>query len=173
MYVYLSLVMILSVSSSMAASNCLISADTSGTLFICAWILSSFSNSLIAKNLFCSSGTSVSFFSTVSITLSTSGANLCTAAAALFFCASSIAFLVAFSIPVSFRAEISTTGQPSFSASFATLILSPFLFTISIMLTAMTTGIPSSISCVLRYKLRSMLVPSTRFRIASGLSPIR
>ena len=157
----------------MAASSCLISADTSGTLFICAWILSSFSNSLIAKNLFCSSGTSVSFFSTVSITLSTSGANLCTATAALFFCASSIAFLVAFSIPVSFSAEISITGQPSFSYTMTRSLLSPFSFTRSIMLTAMTTGIPSSISCVLRYKFLSMLVPSTRFRIASGLSPIR
>ena len=49
-------------------------------------------------------------------------------------------------------------------------ILSPFLRTRSIMLTAITTGMPSSISWVVRYRLRSMLVPSMIFRMASGFS---
>ena len=38
---------------------------------------------------------------------------------------------------------------------------------------AIITGIPSSIICVVRYRLRSILVPSTILMITSGLSPIR
>ena len=34
-------------------------------------------------------------------------------------------------------------------------------------------GIPSSISCVLKYRFLSKLVPSTIFKMTSGLSPVR
>ena len=158
MYVYLSLVIILSVSSSKSFSSLSISAVTLGTLDISCPILSSFSNNLIAKNLFCSSTTSRPILSsTASITDSTSSLNLC---ASLL-------------IPVPLRADISTTSQPSFSESFAMLSSIPFLAKRSIILTAIITGIPSSIICVERYKFLSMLVPSTILMIASGLSLIR
>ena len=52
--------------------------------------------------------------------------------------------------PVPFRADISTISQPSWRESSLTFILSPFFFTTSIMLMAITTGIPSSVSCVVR-----------------------
>ena len=58
--------------------------------------------------------------------------------------------LGSFSLPSFFRAEISTASQPSSLDSFFRSILSPFLRTRSIMLTAMTTGMPSSISWVVR-----------------------
>ena len=47
-------------------------------------------------------------------------------------------------------AEISMILQPSSRLSSAMLILSPFLRTMSIMLMAMTTGMPSSVSWVVR-----------------------
>ena len=75
--------------------------------------------------------------------------------------------------PSPFSALISTTSQPSASPSFFRSISSPFLRTRSIMLTATTTGMPSSMSWVVRYRLRSTLVPSTMFRMASGFSPTR
>ena len=59
-YAYLSLVIILSVSSSNLSSSALISSLQSGTLSICSAIFVSFSRSLIAKNLFFLSST-VSF----------------------------------------------------------------------------------------------------------------
>ena len=49
-------------------------------------------------------------------------------------------------------------------------LITEFCRTRSIMFTAMTTGMPSSISWVVRYRLRSMLVPSMMFRMASGFS---
>ena len=76
-------------------------------------------------------------------------------------------------MPVPFNAEISTTGQPSFLLSCPMLISSPDFFTMSIMFTAIRTGMPSSISWVDRYRLRSKLVPSTMFKITSGRSVIR
>ena len=55
---------------------------------------------------------------------------------------------IAFDIPLPLRAEISTTSQPKLSFKSLMLILSPDFSIISIMLTAITTGIPNSISCV-------------------------
>ena len=75
--------------------------------------------------------------------------------------------------PVPFIAEISTALQPSCFPSCAVSILSPFFLTTSIILMASTTGIPSSVSCVVKYRLRSRFVPSMIFRMASGRSPIR
>ena len=64
-------------------------------------------------------------------------------------------------------------GQPSCRESSLVLMSSPFFRTTSIMLMAMTMGMPSSMSWVVRYRLRSRLVPSTMFKITSGRSPTR
>ena len=63
--------------------------------------------------------------------------------------------------------------QPSCRESSFTLMLSPAFLTRSIMLRAMTTGMPSSVSWVVRYRLRSRLVASTMFKMASGFSSMR
>ena len=89
------------------------------------------------------------------------------------FVAASMAAWAASWMPVPLRAEISTMGQPSCRESSFVLILSPFFRTTSIILMAITTGMPSSVSWVVRYRLRSRLVPSTMFRMASGRSPTR
>ena len=52
--------------------------------------------------------------------------------------------------PVPFSAEISTTSQPKRADSSSVLIRSPLFLTTSIMLRAITTGMPSSVSCVVR-----------------------
>ena len=64
--------------------------------------------------------------------------------------AASTAASAASMTPVPFRAEISTTWQTSSRDSSPVLIWSPFLRTTSIMLMAMTTGMPSSVSWVVR-----------------------
>ena len=118
MYWYLSLVMILSVSSSNSSSNFCTSADTSGTDFIISLILSSFSINLMAKKRFCSSATSLPIFaSTAEITASTLSANECAIVTVAAFFAKSTALSAASLMPVPFNAEIATTGQPSFSES--------------------------------------------------------
>ena len=71
-------------------------------------------------------------------------------------------------IPVPLSAEVSTMGHPSFRESWATSILSPFFLTKSIMLSAITTGSPRSSTCVVRYRLRSRFVASTRLITTSG-----
>ena len=174
MYSYLSFVIILSVSSSNSFSNASIWLFTFGTSFKFSEILSSFSNNLIAKNLFCASGTSDDKRASVSsMIVSTFSLNLC---AILFSCllsASLTALSASSFIPFPFKADISTTSQPNFSLSLSIWILSPFFSTISIILTAIITGIPSSIICVERYKFLSIFVPSTILMIASGTSLIR
>ena len=87
--------------------------------------------------------------------------------------ASATAFSAAAMPPSPFSALMLTTSHPRASPSLPRSIVSPLFRTRSIMLTATTTGIPSSMSCVVRYRLRSMFVPSTMFRIASGFSPTR
>ena len=64
--------------------------------------------------------------------------------------ASSTAFCATSMSPFFSNAEMPTTSQLSAFAIFAKSIVSPFLFTTSIMLTAITIGIPSSASCVER-----------------------
>ena len=173
-YVYRSLVITLSVSSSNTFSISWISVLTSGTRSIWDPILSSLSNSFIAKKRFCCSSTiPVSFSSTFLMISSASLENSCTGTTALFCRASPTAFSAAFLMPVPFNAEISTTSHPSFLLSSWIWIRSPFFSNTSIILTAITTGIPSSISCVERYRFLSIFVPSTIFKIASGRSPIR
>ena len=62
------------------------------------------------------------------------------------FLPSSIARAITSFTPSFFRALISYTGQPSFLLSSAVSIRSPFFLTRSIILTATTTGMPSSMS---------------------------
>ena len=141
----------LSESSSMESSTAVIMASTSGTLFISPEILSSRSKSLMAKNRFCSCGiSSPSLASILSSASSTSGSNRCTGALMVFLPAILTAFSTASFSPLPLRAEISTTSQPRSFDRRLTSILSPFFSTRSIIFTAMTTGMPSSVICVVR-----------------------
>ena len=134
-------------------------------------ILSSLSRSLIAKNLFCSSGTTpVSLFSTAPMISSALSQNSWTGVTFRWLWAMETALFAASVIPVPFRAEIVTTSQPSFFFSLSICIVSPFSQLISIIVDCMMTGIPSSRICVVRYRLRSIFVASTRSIITSGLS---
>ena len=89
------------------------------------------------------------------------------------FFARTTALSAASTSPSFFSADMPITSQPRAFEIFAKSILSPFFLTTSIMLTAITIGSPSSASCVERYRLRSMFVPSTMFSIASGVSSTR
>ena len=161
----------LSLSSSICVSTSRIRSSAFGhALPSCCTILSSRSNSLMAKNLFCCAGMSGSISAMASSAFSTGSEKVCTQTSLLFCCASSTAFCAACCMPVPFKAEMGTTSQPSAFFSCAGSITSPFFWTISIIFTAMTTGIPSSVSCVLRYRFLSMFVPSTIFKITSGFS---
>ena len=64
--------------------------------------------------------------------------------------AAATAALAAAEQPSPFRALISTALQPMAAPSLSRSIRSPFLRTRSIMFTAITTGMPSSISWVVR-----------------------
>lgn len=57
---------------------------------------------------------------------------------------------MAFLRPSPLMADTSTTGTPNFAESLGMLMLSPRFLTTSIMLMAMTTGMPSSASWVVR-----------------------
>lgn len=138
-------VIILSVSSSKASSSFLIAALTSGTLVICSVILESFSSNFMEKNLFCSSDTPRSIADTLLMASSTLSSNLWTTACD-FLPAILTALSAASRTPVPFSAEISTTSHPRLELNFSGEILSPFLLTRSIIFTAITTGIPSSIN---------------------------
>ena len=63
-----------------------------------------------------------------------------------------------------------TTGTPSSSDNLAMLMEPPLLRTSSIMFSASTMGSSSSISCMVRYRFRSMLVASTMLMMPSGFS---
>ena len=52
--------------------------------------------------------------------------------------------------PSPLSAEVATTSQPSAAPSFFRSMTSPFFRTTSIMFTATTVGMPSSMSCVVR-----------------------
>ena len=160
-------------SVSAALMSCSTCAMTSAGTLILSRTLSSRSKILIAYQRCCSSGLSWTTASSIcAIACSTGPENVCIGTVFVPF-AARIAASAASMMPVPFSAEISTISQPSSRLSSAVLILSPFLRTTSIMLMAMTTGMPSSVSCVVKYRLRSRFVPSMMFRIASGRSVIR
>ena len=87
-----------------------------------------------------------------------------------FLLATLIAVSTSASSPVCFRAEVSTIGQSNNIESLFVSILIPLFSRRSVMFSAITTGTPVSISCVVRYRLRSIFVASTRSIITSGLS---
>jgi len=74
------------------------------------------------------------------------------------------------STPSFLAAEIGMTGTPSNSSIKLTLIAPWLLVTSSIIFNATTIGISISKSCIVRYKLRSILVASTILIIAVGWS---
>ena len=63
-----------------------------------------------------------------------------------------------------------TTGQPSFSERRFSSISVCFLSVTSLLLSATTTGTPSSRSCVVKKRLRLKFVASTILMMASGCS---
>ena len=170
--------MMLSASSSssfsaawMSCSMCCITS--AGMLSFCS-TLSSRSKILMAYQRCCSSGRVWTAASSMwAMACSTGPEKVCMGMVLVWPLAAFTAASAASITPSPFRAEISTISQPSWRDSSLTLIWSPFLRTTSIMFTAMTTGMPSSVSWVVRYRLRSRLVPSMMFRMASGRSPIR
>ena len=83
--------------------------------------------------------------------------------------AASTAFFARCSTPSPRSADISTTGTLSLRASSSVLIFIPRFLTTSIWLSATTIGTPNSMSCVVRYRLRSRLDASTMLTMASGL----
>ena len=162
-----------SISSSTALMSVSIWEQTDSLSFNCSKTLSSRSNSLTAYHRCRSSGSPCTAASSIwARACSTVPEKVCMGTVFPFF-AASIAASAASIIPFPFKADISTTLHPKALDNSAVLILSPFFSTTSIMLTATTTGMPSSESCVVRYKFLSKFVPSIMFSITSGRSPIR
>ena len=154
MYKYLSFVMMDSASSSISVSAALMSfsmcAMTFAGMLSFSRTFSSRSKILIAYHLCCSSGSPWTAASSIcAIACSTAPEKVCIGIV-FEFSAASIAASAASIVPFPFNAEISITLQPSWRESSSVFILSPFFSTISIMFTAITTGIPSSVSCVVR-----------------------
>ena len=87
-----------------------------------------------------------------------------------FFSAVSATTRMSSSTPSFFAAEMGTTGMPSLSDR-------PFISTepwfpksSSIIFSASTKGFPISMSCRVRYRLRSIFVASAMFMMTSGFS---
>ena len=174
-YLYLWFVIMLSVSSSssfsqseICSSKCCfnpVSSLSSSRTF------SSLSKILMAYQRRFSLDTIFSIDSSIcAIACSTAPVKTWGASAIFFDFATSTAFFISCSPPSFFKALIGTISQPSSLLSLSMSILSPFLRTISIIFSAIITGILSSKSCVVRYRFLSMLVPSIILIIASGLS---
>ena len=96
--------------------------------------------------------------------------NTCCSFGRVFDFAREIAFSAASITPVLLSAEISTTGQPRLALILSRSSLFPLFSSTSSMLTAITTGTPSSVTCEVRYKFLSRFVPSIIFSTASGFS---
>ena len=152
--------------SSRIASTALRSASLS---FMVATVRSSPSNSLMANQRAVAGDTRLprmpSIFSMASSTCASKGIF---GSAGLPAFAACTAVSMSSAMPCPLSAVVSTTGQPNCFDKPATSILSPFFFTRSIMLSATTTGTPRSRICVVRYRLRSRFVASTRFTTTSG-----
>ena len=87
-----------------------------------------------------------------------------------FFKAILTALSISISNPVCFNAEVSIIGQFNKLERRSTLISIFCFFTKSTIFKAITTGIPVSINCVVKYRFLSILVASTKLIITSGLS---
>ena len=137
----------------------------------CSTTLLSFSRTLIAYHLFSASGMLDGSSASIALTLSsTLPSKIALTVPAAWLFATLIASAITSFRPVFFSAEVSMIGQPSFLDSAFTSMLMPFFFRRSHIFKAITTGIPVSISCVVRYRLRSMLVASTKSTMTSGFS---
>ena len=90
-----------------------------------------------------------------------------------WYLATCMAWLTSSSIPSFFAAEIGTTGIPSICSSSFTRIVPPFARTSSIIFSASTIGIPSSMSCIVRHRFRSKFDASTILIMPLGLPSIR
>jgi len=134
-------------------------------------IFSSRSNNFIAYHLRFSLFTYGDIDSSIcAIACSTLPLNTCGGSLVLLFLAASMACSARYIPPLPFIALIGTILHPSCSLSSTVSIMSPFLRTKSIMLSAITTGILSSSTCVVRYRFLSRFVPSIMFIITSGFS---
>ena len=169
--------MMLSASSSSSASAALMSDSmccmVSAGMVSFSSTLSSRSKILMAYQRCCSSGILWTAASSMCAMACSTGPEKVCIGMVFPLLAALTAASAACITPSPLSAEISTISQPSSRESSATLIWSPFLRTTSIMLMAMTTGMPSSVSCVVKYRLRSRFVPSMMFRMASGRSVMR
>ena len=133
--------------------------------------LLSFSRNLTAYHLFLFSVMSAgSTPSTSATAASNSLEKISLGRSASFFLATLTASSISLSRPVCFNADVSTIGQSRSMERRSMSILIPLLASRSAIFNAITTGIPVSIIWVVRYKLRSMFVASTRFTITSGSS---
>ena len=72
------------------------------------------------------------------------------------------------SMPSFLAAEMGSTGMPSMRSISFTRTVPPLLRISSIMFRASTMGVSSSISCMVRYRLRSMLPASTMLMMPWG-----
>ncbi len=174
---YRSLVIMLSASSSISFSAERISFSmwffTLSEILSCSIAFSSRSKSLMEYQRCCSGGRSCTVASSIwARACSTAPEKVCMGMGFPFWAAST-ASSAASVIPVLFNADMVTTLHPNALESSSVFILSPFFSTTSIIFMAITTGIPSSASWVVRYRFLSRLVPSTMFKIASGRSVIR
>ncbi len=152
---YRSLVMMLSPSSSNACSHPLIAASRRSCTSVLnrkpSRTLLSRSNSLTAYHRAASAGTAPAMIPVISErACSTCFPKVCCGLVPPFACAICTARSAACREPSPLIAEVSITSQPSISESFWVSIRSPFLRTISIMFSAITTGIPISVSWVVR-----------------------
>ena len=80
------------------------------------------------------------------------------------------AWSVSSSIPSFLAAEIGMTGTPSSCSISFTSTLPPFLRTSSIILSATTIGMSSSINCIVKYRFLSILEASIILIIPFGFS---
>ena len=87
--------------------------------------------------------------------------------------ATSMATRINSPIPSFLLAEMGTTGTPSSACIFSMSMWPLLARTSSIIFSAITIGMRSSISCRLRYRLRSRLVASTMLMMPSGCESIR
>ena len=133
--------------------------------------LLSFSRNFTAYHLFLSSVTeagSASFMS--STAFSRSLEKISPGRSACFLEATFTASSISASRPLCFKAEVSTIGQfSSMESRFVSMRIFRFASR-SDMFSAITTGIPVSISCVVKYRFLSIFVASTRSIITSGFS---
>ncbi len=131
----------------MSASMC---SFVAGSMFSFSMTFSSRSNTFIAYQRCCSSGRSWTIASSMWASACSTGPEKECCGTVLVDFAASIAAFAASSTPSPLSADICTILQPIWRESSLTLILSPFFFTTSIILMAITTGMPSSVSCVVR-----------------------